>query len=47
MSKKKIKVFTIGDHPLLPSGVATQTKYMIEGLLESGNFEVISFGGGS
>jgi glycosyltransferase involved in cell wall biosynthesis len=45
LSKKKIKVFTIGDHPLLPSGVATQTKYMIEGLLESGNFEVISFGG--
>ena len=45
MSKKKIKVFTISDHPLLPSGVATQTKYVIEALLKTGNFEVWSLGG--
>ena len=45
MSDKKIKVLTLSDHPLLPSGVATQTKYMIEGLLESGKFEIVSFGG--
>ena len=42
---KKIKVLTISDHPLMPSGVATQTKYFIEGLLRSGKFQVISLGG--
>lgn len=42
---KKIKVLTISDHPLLASGVATQTKYFIEGLLKSGKFQVISLGG--
>ena len=42
---KKIKVLTISDHPLSPSGVGTQTKYVIEALLKSGKFEVISFGG--
>ncbi len=45
MSDKKIKVLTLSDHPLLPSGVATQTKYMIEALLKSGKFEVISLAG--
>ena len=43
--EKKIKVLTISDHPLMPSGVATQTKYFIEALLKSGKFQVISFGG--
>jgi glycosyltransferase involved in cell wall biosynthesis len=42
---KKIKVLTISDHPLSPSGVGTQTKYVIEALLQSGKFEVISLGG--
>jgi glycosyltransferase involved in cell wall biosynthesis len=42
---KKIKVLTISDHPLSPSGVGTQTKYVIEALLKSGKFEVISLGG--
>ena len=42
---KKIKVLTISDHPLSPSGVGTQTKYIIEALLKSGKFEVISLGG--
>jgi glycosyltransferase involved in cell wall biosynthesis len=36
---------TISDHPLLPSGVGTQTKYIIEGLLRTGKFRVISLGG--
>ena len=45
MSEKKIKVLTISDHPLLPSGVGTQTKYVIEALLQTGRFEVISLGG--
>ena len=36
MTDKKIKVLTLSDHPLLPSGVATQTKYVIEALLKTG-----------
>ena len=41
----KIKIFTISDHPLSPSGVGTQTKYMIEGMLKTGKYEFVSFGG--
>ena len=41
----KIKVFTIGDHPLSPSGVGTQTRYIIEGLLKTGKYQFVSFGG--
>jgi glycosyltransferase involved in cell wall biosynthesis len=43
--EKKIKVLTLGDHPLSPSGVGTQTRYMIEALLKTGKFNIISFGG--
>ena len=42
---KKIKVLTLSDHPLSPSGVGTQTKYVCEALLKSGKFEIISLGG--
>ena len=42
---KKIKVVTLSDHPLSPSGVGTQTKYVIEALLKTGKFEVVSLGG--
>jgi len=42
---KKIKILTISDHPLSPSGVGTQTKYVIESLLKTGRYEVLSFGG--
>jgi len=42
---KKIKILTISDHPLLPSGVGTQTKYFIEALVTSGKFEIFSLGG--
>lgn len=42
---KKIKVLTLGDMPLLPSGVGTQTKYVIQALLDSGFFQVVSLGG--
>jgi len=41
----KIKIFTIGDHPLSPSGVGIQSKYMIEGLIKTGKYEFVSFGG--
>ncbi len=45
MSDKKIKVLTLGDMPLLPSGVGTQSRYVIQALLNSGKFQVISLGG--
>ena len=45
MGNEKIKVLTLSDHPLSPSGVGTQTKYVIEALLGTGKFEVISLGG--
>lgn len=45
MTDKKIKVLTISDHPLSPSGVGTQTKYMIEALLKTGRYQVVSLGG--
>ena len=45
MTNKKIKVLTISDHPLSPSGVGTQTKYMIEALLNTGRYQVVSLGG--
>ena len=43
--EKKIKVLTISDMPLSPSGVGTQTKYMCEALLQSGKFVIRSLGG--
>ena len=42
---KKIKVLTLGDHPLSPSGVGTQTFYIGHALMESGNFSILSLGG--
>ena len=42
---KKIKIFTISDHPLSPSGVGTQTRYIIEGMLKTGKYQFVSFGG--
>ena len=41
----KTKILTLSDHPLSPSGVGTQTRYMIEGLLRTGKYEFISLGG--
>ena len=45
MTDKKIKLLTISDHPLSPSGVGTQTKYIIEALLNTGRFQVFSLAG--
>ncbi len=42
---KKIKILTLSDHPLSPSGVGTQTRYVIEALLKTGKFQVLSLGG--
>lgn len=42
---KKIKILTISDHPMSPSGVAGQTRYMIEAMLNTGRYSFISLGG--
>ena len=45
MTEKKITVLVLADHPLSPSGVGTQTKYMIEAMLFTGKYRFICFGG--
>jgi len=45
MTEEKIKIFTISDMPLSPSGVGTQTRYVIEGLLRTGKYQFVSLGG--
>jgi len=45
MTNKKIKILTLGDHPLTPSGVGTQMRYIIEGMLRTGKYQFISFAG--
>jgi len=42
---KKKKILVLSDHPLSPSGVGTQTKYMIEALLKTGRYRFICLGG--
>ena len=42
---KKMKILTLSDMPFMPSGVAGQTKYMIEGLLRTGKYQFVSLGG--
>mgnify|MGYP003649365696 CR=1 FL=1 len=41
----KIKIFTIGDHPFSPSGVGNQTRYIMDSLLKTGKYQIVSFGG--
>ena len=43
--KDKIKILTLGDHPLSPSGVGTQTRYIVEGMLNTGKYKFISLAG--
>lgn len=42
---KKIKILTLSDHPLSPSGVGTQTKYICQALLDTGRYQIVSLGG--
>ena len=42
MSKKKILI--ISDHALSPTGVGVQTKYLVEGLLKIGEYEILQLG---
>ena len=41
----KKKVLIIADSPLIPSGVGTQTKYMIESLLSTGKYKFLCLAG--
>jgi len=41
----KTKILVLSDHPLSPSGVGTQTKYMIEALLKTGRYQFVCLGG--
>jgi len=42
---EKIKVLVLSDHPMSPSGVGTQTNYMVTSLLDTGKFSFICLGG--
>ena len=42
---KKIKVLVLADHPMAPSGVGTQTRYICEALVQSGKFSIVCLGG--
>jgi len=42
---RKIKILMISDHPMSPSGVGTQTKYICEALLKTGKYEITNLGG--
>lgn len=42
---KKIKILTISDHILSPSGVANQTRYIVDSMLKTGKYSFICLGG--
>jgi len=42
---EKLKILTLSDHPLIPSGVGLQARYVIEGLLKTGRYKFHSAGG--
>ena len=43
--EKKIKVLVLGDHPMAPSGVGGQLKYICETLLNTGRYSIVCLGG--
>ena len=43
--KEKIKVLVLADHPFSPSGVGTQTRFMIDHLFKTGDYSFICLGG--
>lgn len=45
MQKRKKTILFLSDHPLIPSGVGSQAKYLIEGLLNTGDYRFICLGG--
>jgi len=45
MSNKKLKILAISDHPKSPSGVGTQSNYILENMVKTGKYQVLSLGG--
>jgi len=45
MTDKKIKILTLGDHPLAPSGVGIQSRLFIESLLNTDRYEFVTLAG--
>jgi glycosyltransferase involved in cell wall biosynthesis len=45
LQTRRKKILFLSDHPLVPSGVGIQAKLLIEGLLETGEYRFICFGG--
>ncbi len=43
--KKRKKILWLSDHPLVPSGVGIQAKYVISGLLGTGEYQFVCLGG--
>lgn len=43
--KKRRKILWLSDHPLIPSGVGIQAKYVIDGLLKTGEYKFVCLGG--
>jgi glycosyltransferase involved in cell wall biosynthesis len=43
--KKKYKVITLSDHPLAPSGVGVQARFLIDGLVKTGQWSFRCLGG--
>lgn len=41
----RFKILMLCDHPLVPSGVGTQARYLIEGLLNTNKYKFVVFGG--
>ena len=41
----KKKILVIADSPLVPSGVGTQTKYMVDALLSTGEYKFLCLAG--
>jgi len=45
MSEQKKKILMLSDHPLSTSGVGTQSRWLIQGLIETGKYSFKCFGG--
>ncbi len=45
MDNKRKKILWLSDHPLVPSGVGIQAKYVISGLLETKEYQFVCMGG--
>ena len=44
-TQEKKTIMMISDHPLAPSGVGTQTKYVIDALIKTGRYKFVCLGG--